>query len=324
MIAASAISEAMKTSLREKPIGDRPGGQREAGAAAGTRRDRRGRGEAGSARCRRPASRPRRTPSRARTRTAIDDAEQPRVVALAQHGWQPPPHRTARVSLRCGRARSRPRRRGTAAARRGARAVRRADARARVSGSAARTWRRSAARRPGPCSGTRSWRGAPTGRASRCSTTCPAASASAAGPGTSRPARRSPRRRSCPAGSPSRWPRRTASSCRTALDDATGTYVEPLACVLRGAERVPRGRVLVVGHGFVGPALRGGAAPARRRGLRDRLEPGARRAGARRPGRRGRPVRTGGAARRASRRAAPSSSSPARGRSTSTTSTGAS
>jgi len=37
-----------------------------------------------------------------------------------------------------------------------------------------------------------------------------------------------------------------------AVDDATGTYVEPLACVLRGAERLPRGRVLVVGHGFVG------------------------------------------------------------------------
>jgi L-iditol 2-dehydrogenase len=36
------------------------------------------------------------------------------------------------------------------------------------------------------------------------------------------------------------------------VDDAHGTYVEPLACVLRGAERVPRGRVLVVGHGFVG------------------------------------------------------------------------
>jgi threonine dehydrogenase-like Zn-dependent dehydrogenase len=36
------------------------------------------------------------------------------------------------------------------------------------------------------------------------------------------------------------------------LDDARATYVEPLACVLRGAERVPRGRVLVVGHGFVG------------------------------------------------------------------------
>ena len=36
------------------------------------------------------------------------------------------------------------------------------------------------------------------------------------------------------------------------VDDANGTYLEPLACVLRGAERVPRGRVLVVGQGFVG------------------------------------------------------------------------
>ena len=36
------------------------------------------------------------------------------------------------------------------------------------------------------------------------------------------------------------------------VDDARGTYVEPLACVLRGAERVPPGRVLVVGQGFVG------------------------------------------------------------------------
>ncbi len=36
------------------------------------------------------------------------------------------------------------------------------------------------------------------------------------------------------------------------VDDAYGTMVEPLACVLRGAERIPRGRVLVVGHGFVG------------------------------------------------------------------------
>jgi L-iditol 2-dehydrogenase len=37
-----------------------------------------------------------------------------------------------------------------------------------------------------------------------------------------------------------------------ALDDARATMVEPLACVLRGVERVPRGRVLVVGHGFIG------------------------------------------------------------------------
>jgi L-iditol 2-dehydrogenase len=36
------------------------------------------------------------------------------------------------------------------------------------------------------------------------------------------------------------------------IDDATGTYVEPLACVLRGVERVPQGRVLIVGHGFIG------------------------------------------------------------------------
>ena len=36
------------------------------------------------------------------------------------------------------------------------------------------------------------------------------------------------------------------------IDDATGTYVEPLACVLRGVERVPQGRVLIVGNGFIG------------------------------------------------------------------------
>jgi L-iditol 2-dehydrogenase len=47
------------------------------------------------------------------------------------------------------------------------------------------------------------------------------------------------------------------------LDDARATYVEPLACVLRGVERVPRGRVLIVGHGFVGRLF---AAVLRRRG----------------------------------------------------------
>lgn len=36
------------------------------------------------------------------------------------------------------------------------------------------------------------------------------------------------------------------------VDDAIGTYAEPLACALRALERVPRGRVLVVGCGFVG------------------------------------------------------------------------
>ena len=36
------------------------------------------------------------------------------------------------------------------------------------------------------------------------------------------------------------------------LGDARATAVEPLACVLRGADRVPRGCVLVVGFGFIG------------------------------------------------------------------------
>jgi L-iditol 2-dehydrogenase len=36
------------------------------------------------------------------------------------------------------------------------------------------------------------------------------------------------------------------------VPDALATYAEPLACVLRGAERVPRGRVLIVGNGFIG------------------------------------------------------------------------
>jgi L-iditol 2-dehydrogenase len=36
------------------------------------------------------------------------------------------------------------------------------------------------------------------------------------------------------------------------VDDARATAIEPLACVLRGAARVPPGRVLVVGNGFMG------------------------------------------------------------------------
>jgi L-iditol 2-dehydrogenase len=47
------------------------------------------------------------------------------------------------------------------------------------------------------------------------------------------------------------------------LDDAHATMIEPLACVLRGAERVPPGRVLVVGNGFVGRLF---GAVLRRRG----------------------------------------------------------
>jgi L-iditol 2-dehydrogenase len=47
------------------------------------------------------------------------------------------------------------------------------------------------------------------------------------------------------------------------VPDALGTYAEPLACVLRGAERVPRGRVLIVGNGFIGRLF---GAVLRRRG----------------------------------------------------------
>lgn len=36
------------------------------------------------------------------------------------------------------------------------------------------------------------------------------------------------------------------------LDDLAGVWVEPLACVIRAAELVPRGRVLVVGCGAIG------------------------------------------------------------------------
>ncbi|MGH2996243.1 MAG: zinc-dependent alcohol dehydrogenase [Gaiellaceae bacterium] len=36
------------------------------------------------------------------------------------------------------------------------------------------------------------------------------------------------------------------------LDDDAGTFAEPLACVLRAVDRLPRGRILVVGCGFAG------------------------------------------------------------------------
>jgi L-iditol 2-dehydrogenase len=47
------------------------------------------------------------------------------------------------------------------------------------------------------------------------------------------------------------------------IDDVLGSYAEPLACVLRGAESVPRGEVLVLGGGFVGQLF---AAVLRHRG----------------------------------------------------------
>ena len=68
---------------------------------------------------------------------------------------------------------------------------------------------------------------------------------------------------------------------------ATGTFAEPLACVLRALERIPRGRVLVVGCGFAGllfvqALVRRGDEVLARDPVRERLEL-ARRYGAREP-----------------------------------------
>ena len=54
-----------------------------------------------------------------------------------------------------------------------------------------------------------------------------------------------------------------------AVDDATATATEPLACVLRGAERLPGGRILVVGNGFIGHLFAWVLTTTRRRGVRD-------------------------------------------------------
>ena len=58
--------------------------------------------------------------------------------------------------------------------------------------------------------------------------------------------------------------------------DWRGTMVEPLACVLRGAERVPAGRVLIVGNGFVGRLFGARARAPRGRGVRRRRRPASR------------------------------------------------
>ena len=55
---------------------------------------------------------------------------------------------------------------------------------------------------------------------------------------------------------PGGFAERAAADAWVTVPDSVGdpraTMIEPLACVLRGAERMPRGRVLVVGQGFVG------------------------------------------------------------------------
>ena len=119
-------------------------------------------------------------------------------------------------------------------------------------GSAVRTSRRSASRPPGRCSATKLSRvrpdgtrvalihHLPCGECERClaghESTCAAFAAPTIVPG----------------GFAEAVEAADGLELPDAIDDAVGTYLEPLACVLRGAERVPRGRVLVVGQGFVG------------------------------------------------------------------------
>ena len=76
--------------------------------------------------------------------------------------------------------------------------------------------------------------------------------ASAVSPATGR---RAPSSRSCGstrAVSPSGCARPTSSPLPDALGELDGIWVEPLACVLRAADLVPRGRVHVVGCGAIG------------------------------------------------------------------------
>ena len=86
---------------------------------------------------------------------------------------------------------------------------------------------------------------------------------------------------------------RGGSSSPTGSTTRAERAVEPLACVLRGAERVPRGRVLVVGTWVRRTALRAGARAPRRRRLRDRRRPAQGGPRARRAGRRCGDLRAG-------------------------------
>ena len=189
-------------------------------------------------------------------------------------------------------------------------------------GSAAPTWRRSASRRPARCSGTRSWRGARTARAIALIHHLPCGECDRCLAGHESTCERFAEATIVPGGFAEEVEATDGIELPDAIGDALGTYLEPLACVLRGAERVPRGRVLVVGQGFVGRLF---AAVLRGRGddvFAIGRAAGAGRPCAGRPRRRGRPLRSRGAARR--RRAGRHRPRllPRRARSTSTSSTG--
>ena len=111
------------------------------------------------------------------------------------------------------------------------------------------------------------------------------------------------------------------------LSDAEATALEPLACVVRGAEAVPPRTRARARAGIRRPAVRVGARAARRRGVRARRRSAAQRTRAGRAGRRGRGLRAGSGARprsNGSRPAGRSSSSQTRARCRRSRSTGAS
>ena len=309
--------------LARQPVRDRAGGQRE-------EQQRQELGEADQAEVERvpvdvvdlPADRDEHhlAPEPVRDRRA----QEPRVVALAQYRGKAPSHsdREGIPTMRTCAQSCSTRTDSPGSRRHPRRPTRCACSRA---ASAARTSRRSAGRPRARCSGTRSSRSRADGRRVALLHHLPCGDVRAL-PRRARVdvrgVRRAddrPRRLRRAGGA-----RPTGSSFRTRSTTRPARYVEPLACVLRGAERVPRGRVLVVGHGFVGRLF---SEVLRRRGdevfavdsnpERDRA--GARTARSTRPSsarRRRRSTR--------SRPAAPSSSSPAPARSTWTRSTGAS
>ena len=160
-------------------------------------------------------------------------------------------------------------------------------------GCAARTSRRSAARPPAPCSGTRSWRVAPTGRRVALLHHRPCGECERCRAGHESTCARSPSRRSCPAGSPSGWPRRTASSSRTrSTTPPAPTSSRSRACCAEPSE---------CRAGACSSSATASSAGCSRRCSSRRGDevfaidpnPERSRAGAGRPGRRGRPLRAG-------------------------------
>ena len=194
---------------------------------------------------------------------------------------------------------------------------RRRRSRCSPAGSAARTSRSSARAPAGTCSGTR-WSRASTAGARRARPP-PAVRRVRALPRRARVDVRAVRasRRSCPAGSPSACtPTEGVELPGLASTTRAGRWSSRSRACCAAPTRVPRGRVLVVGNGFVGRLF---GAVLERRGdevFAVDADPAPRRPRAGRAGRRGGRLRARRRRRRRSRRSSPAarcSSSPTRG-----------